>query len=90
MTTAAPPDLDQQIARLRQAALTASQRQARAEHDRDVAAGQVEAIKAELRDSFGVGSADEAQALLAQLDAQLTAEAAKVQEQLAQAGVPGA
>lgn len=76
-------DLDEEVRSLKARIDQARSAQARAEHERSVAAAQAETAAAELREEFGVSTADEARALIERLEAELGAEVSRVRELLA-------
>jgi hypothetical protein len=78
--------LEAQVVSVKQRIRQASDARARAEHQRELAAASVVQAVQAMKAEFGVASLEEAHQLLAGLEAELAAEAAKVSAALQAAG----
>jgi F0F1-type ATP synthase membrane subunit b/b' len=80
------PDVDRQVAAAKADIATAQAARARAEHEYQVAKAQAEAAARDLKDEFGVSSAEVARQVIARLELDLEAECTRVREALSRAG----
>lgn len=79
-------DVDKQVAAARAGIAKAQAARADAEHEYRVATAQAEAAQRDLKTEFGVSSPEEAERLIASLEAELDAECRRVREALSRAG----
>jgi adenylyl- and sulfurtransferase ThiI len=79
-------DLEQKVALAKRDIATAQDARAKAEHAYRVARAQAEAAAKDLKDEFGVSSAEVARQVMAKLEADLEAECTTVREALARTG----
>ncbi len=80
------PDVDKQVAAAKADIATAQSARAKAEHEYNVAKAQAEAAARDLKEEFGVSSAEVARQVIAKLEAELEAECSRVREALSRAG----
>jgi hypothetical protein len=79
-------DVDKQVAAAKADIATAQAARARAEHEYQVAKAQAEAAARDLKEEFGVTSAQAARLAIGELEAELEAECTRVREALSRTG----
>jgi hypothetical protein len=79
-------DVDRQVAAAKADIATAQSARARAEHEYNVAKAQAEAAARDLKEEFGVSSAEAAREMISSLEAELEAECSAVRDALSRAG----
>lgn len=84
--TGAMSGVEQQVAAVKADIAAAQGARARAEHEYQVARAQAEAAARELKDEFGVSSAEAARLAIGELEAELEAECSAVRDALTRAG----
>lgn len=80
-------DLDQAVAALKERIAAAQRARARAEHERDAAQARADTAREQLQRDFGVSTVDDAKAMLARLETELSNAVTQLRVALTEIGV---